>query len=220
MANRVFDDRLGLWIIDPARGVDRLPQIRAYGGGLIRDLFFPRQATSAQLAAARAAGFNAHLWVSVDHRSSAVMASETLADLDRLKPGALELNVELVSDAPLPAFVADVYQRIRSRRAYLRMRVNLGAWKAFAAPVAQLADDPNLYVCEQTYDGAMARYSEGDILTDLLDWGVPDDKATLCYGAAGPVPPAGTRVCTLPDLSRKHRGVIFHDDLMHDAGLI
>ncbi len=220
MGNRVFEDRVGLWIVTPGRGVARLPAIRAFGGGLIADTFWPRTSSAANLVAARNAGLAAHLWVAVDGRDAATMAADTLADVDRVKPGAVELNVELASDAALKLFAITLVKAIRAKRPKLRLRLNFGAWKGFGLPELELASDPNLYVCEQTYLGDMTRVSEGDVYFDLAAYGAPSAKLTLCYGAAGPVPPHGDRVCTLPDLSRRRRGVIFHDDLMADVGLL
>jgi len=220
VADRVFEDRVGLWIVDAGRGVSRLPAIKAYGGGLIRDVFLPRTSSPAHFAAVRGVGLYAHLWVAVDGRSAPQLAYDTLADIARLGPGAVDLNIELGSDAALKPYVLEVVLRIRAKRMSLRMRLNVGAWKAFALPALELASDPNLYACEQTYAGNMARYSEADAYADLLAYGVPEHKATLCYGAAGPVPPNGVRVCTLPNLGRRGRGVIFHDDLMAQVGLL
>jgi hypothetical protein len=148
------------------------------------------------------------------------MAAETLADVARLRPGAVELNVELGSDAGLPAFIVELVHLIRAQHAKLRLRLNVGLWKAFSLPAIALEHDPNLYACMQTYAGAMEPYSSADAYHELLGYGVPESKATICYGAAGPVPPAGDRVCTLPNLARRRRGVIFHDDLMADVGLL
>jgi len=220
VANRVFEDRVGLLVVDADRGVARLPAIKSYAVGLIRDVFLPRSATPAHFAAVRAAGLYAHLWVATHDRSAAELVADTLADLARLKPGALELDLELNSDPPLEAFVGEVYARIRARRKNLRIRLNLAPWKAFAVPFKSIAYDPALYACEQTYAGDMAPFSQADALANLLEYGVPRAKATVCYGAAGPVPGSPDRVCTLPDLFRWHRGVIFSDDLMADVGLL
>jgi hypothetical protein len=220
VADRVFEDRVGLWIVDPDRGVSRLPALKRYAGGIVRDVFMPRQATPAHLAAVRNARLYSHLWVAVDGRDAPTMAAETLADVARLRPGAVELNVELGSDAGLKVFILELVHLIRAQHAKLRLRLNVGLWKAFSLPALELEHDPNLYACMQTYRGAMERASEADVYFELLGYGVPAAKATLCYGAAGPVPPQGNRVCTLPDLSRRNRGVIFHDDLMVDVGLL
>ena len=155
MANRVFEDRVGLLVVDPDRGVGRLPAIKSYAGGLIRDVFLPYTAAPADFAAVRATGLYAHLWVATNERSAAELVADTLADLARLKPGALELDLELSSDPPLPAFVSDVYYGIRAKRRNLRIRLNLAPWKGFAIPQLELDADANLYVCEQNYTGNM-----------------------------------------------------------------
>ncbi len=220
MANRVFEDRVGLWIVDPARGRSRLPAIKAFGGGLIKDTFWPESSAPADLKAARAAGLYAHVWVDVAGRSAEQLGDDAVAAVTRLGAGALELNIELASDAALAPFVVATLKEVRARRKNLRVRVNLGAWKGFGAPAAELVADPHLYCCEQTYLGDMTRVSEGDVYHDLLGYGVPEAKLTLCYGAAGPLPPQHARGRTLPELGRRRRGVIFTDDLMADVGLL
>jgi hypothetical protein len=220
VADRVFEDRVGLWIVDPDRGVARLPAIKAYAGGIVRDVFMPREADKTHMAAVRGARLYSHLWVAVDGRDAPTMAADTLADVARLQPGAVELNVELGADAGLKPYMIELVHLIRAKRPKLRLRLNCGLWKASNLPTLELEHDPNLYACMQTYRGAMERVSEGDVYFELLGYGVPASKATLCYGAAGPVPPSAVRVCTVPDLSRRNRGVIFHDDLLADVGLL
>lgn len=220
MADRVFEDRLGLWIVDPARGRARIPQIRTALGGLVRDTFWPRTSEASDLQAARDGGLYAHLWVAVDGRQASELVAETLADLARLKPGALELNIELGVDAPLPAYIVEVVHGIRDKRRNLRMRLNLAPWKGFAIPRAELESDPNLYVCEQNYAGNMEELlSSADAYLDLTAWGAPASKVTVCYAAQCRVL-GSPRLRTLPDLSRLKRGLIYQDDLLHDAGLL
>jgi hypothetical protein len=221
MADRVFEDRVGLWVVDAGRGVARRTAIRAFAGGLIRDVFLPRTATPADFGAIRKVGLNAHLWVAVDGLSSAALAARTLDDIARLQPGACELNVELGTDAALPAYVGDLVRRIRVERPRYRLRVNLAAWKGFAVPAELLAEDPALYVCAQNYLGNMDELlSPADVLADLVEHGAPPAKATVCYAAACTVLGSPERLRTLPDLSRVRRGVIYQDDLMADAGLL
>ncbi len=221
MANRVFEDRLGLWIVNPANLPDRLPKIKAFGGGIIRDLFLPRSAEPADMERVRGVGLYAHLWVARDGLSATDYANRTLLDIQRLKPGAVELNIELGSDSPLAAYVIQTVLAIRSRRKSLRMRINVAPWKGFALSRTLLRDDPNLYACEQNYEGNMDNLlSAADVLADMAAGGVPADKSTLCYAAACRVLGSAERLRTLPDLSRRNRGVIFHDDLMAEAGLL
>lgn len=221
MTDAVFNDRVGLWVVDPARGVARRQAIRAFAGGLIRDVFLPRTSSAADLKAFRGLGLGAHLWVTVDGRSAQQMAADTLADIERVKAGACELNIELGSDAPLAAFVETVVRAIRVQRPKYRLRVNLGGWKAFAVPAELLQHDPHLYVCEQAYLGNMDELlSPADVLDELLAYGAPREKATVCYAAHCTVLGSAERVRTLPDLHRSRRGLIYQDDLMADAGLL
>jgi hypothetical protein len=221
MADRVFEDRLGLWVINPANLPDRLPRIRAFGGGIIRDLFLPRSSTLADFARVRQAELSAHLYVSPDGLTVEDYAARTLADLARLKPGAIELNIELPSDPPLAPYIRAAVAGIRAQRRHLRLRVNVAPWKGFALPGDLLVSDPALYACEQNYGGNMQElYSAADVLDDLRLGGVPAEKRTVCYAAACQVLDSPARVRTLPDLSRTRRGVIFQDDLMVEAGLL
>jgi hypothetical protein len=221
VADRVFEDRLGLWLINPANLAGRLAPIKAFAGGAIRDLFLPRTADVGDLQRVREAGLSAHLYVATDGLDALAFATRTLADLGRLRPGAVELNFELASDPPFPQYVRDAVARIRADRPALRMRLNTPPWKGFAFPVDLLNSDPNLYACEQNYLGNMDELlSPADVLGDLLAWGVPVRKATVCYAAACRVLGSAGRIRTLPDLSRRRRGVIFQDDLMVEAGLL
>lgn len=225
MANRVFEDRPGVWVINPANLPDRLPKLEALG---LLDVFLPRIAAPEDVALVRAGGCYAHLWVAPDGLNSHDLANRTLLDHARLKPGAVELNLELSSDVQLPAYIEDVVGLIRSQRKSLRLRVNVAWRKGRFLPIPRLQSDPHLYACEQCYVDppgmSMSPTSPVDALADLLDAGVPPAKATVCYGAAGPV--GGTtgpqRVCTVPHGGGwwPRRGVIFHDDLMADVGLL
>jgi hypothetical protein len=221
VADRVFEDRVGLWIITPANLPGRLPWIRGFGGGIIRDLFLPRTSTVDDLRRVRDAGLFAHLWVTPDGLPAREYAERVLVDLARLKPGAVELNVELPNDPPLPAYIREVVGRIRAVRPNLRLRLNVAPWKGFALPGELLQQDANLYACEQNYEGNMQNLlSPLDVVSDMVAWGVPQAKATCCYAAACQVLGSPARVRTLPDLHRVHRGVIFSDDLLAEAGLV
>ncbi len=221
MANRVFEDRLGLWIVSSANLPDRLPKIKAFQGGIIRDLFLPRSAELTAMQRVRDAGLYAHLWAAVDGLSATDYANRTLLDIQRLGPGAVDLNIELGSDPPLAAYIRGVAELIRPRRPSYRLRINVAPWKAFALPSDLLASDPYLYACMQNYEGNMDNLlSAADVLTNLDDWGVPLSKATVCYTAACRVLGSTERVRTLPDLLRLRRGVIFSDDLMAEVGLL
>lgn len=221
MADRVFEDRLGLWIGSPDSVLDRLAAIRAFGGGIIRDLFFPRTVTAGLLGEVRKRGLFAHLYVTPDGLSAQAYADRTLADIARLQPGACELNIELPADPPLAAYVEEAVRRIRAERRSLRLRLNFAAWKGFAVPRTLLAYDHTLYVCAQNYLGNMDELvSAEDVAADLRAYGAPPAKVTVCYAAACRVLGSPARVRTLPDLSRTRRGVIFTENLMVEAGLL
>lgn len=219
MADRVFENRLGVWNITPSKLPDRLAGIAAHG---IRDVFLPRSASASDVAVVRAAGLTAHLWAAVDGLSARDYANRVLLDVQRLGPRGIDLNVELPDDTALPSYLREVRLHIRSARPNLRIRFNLAAWKAFALAGLPWTSDANLYACTQAYDGSGMDnlLSPADQLTDLLGYGVPAERATVCYAAQCRVLGSPERLRTLPDLSRSQRGVVFSDDLMADAGLL
>ncbi len=236
----VFEDgRVGLMVTDPAPGsladklADRLPKIRAFAGGMVTDCFLPRSASSSDLGRVRAADMGAHLWAAVDELSAAQYAARTLADIERAKPGAVELNIELETDAALEPYMRAVVTAIRRKLPSRRLRLNIAPYKGAFLPLDLLAGDPNLYACEQTYYGDLSRVSEGEALLDLLEAGVLMRKASLCYGAAalagGRLLVAQERVVGLGTLwtwstgalvRGLRRGIIFSDDLLTDVGLL
>lgn len=219
MADRVFENRLGVWNITPGNLDGRLPALAALG---FRDVFLPRTADRGNIATVRAAGLSAHVWSAVDGLSAHDYAFRVLLDADRLGPRGFDLNVELSSDAALPEYLQTVLGLIRSHRPNLRVRFNLAAWKGFALSRMPWDRDANIYACEQAYSGASMDnlLSAGDVLWDMTAWGVPMERATVCYAAACRVLGSAERLRTLPDLTRLSRGVVFSDDLMHDAGLL
>lgn len=230
MANKVFEDRLGLWVITPSNLQSRLPGISAFG---VKDVFLPRESDGTHFQQVRDAGLFAHLWEAANQLTVEQYVSQVLADIKRLKPGAVELNIELQTDAPLKGYIRSAVQMIRKVKPSLRMRINIAPFKGFALPVDLLTSDGNLYVCEQSFYGDLSRVAESDALYDLLSWGVPLTKATVCYGAAALAPERapspservvglGTR-WTWSDgavVGALKRGVIFQDDLMADVGLL
>lgn len=221
MADRVFEDRVGLWVIDPANLPDRLPRIVAFAGGLVRDLFLPLSSTAADVQRVRAAGLGCHLWTATDGLDASTFASRALGAMSRLNRAAAELNFEGIPDAQLPTYVRQTVANMRAVRPFARLRLNQPPWKGFGLPVDLLRSDANLYACAQNYLGNMDELlSAADVVHDLLAHGVPPGKATVCYAAACEVLGSSSRLRTLPDLSRLRRGLIFQDDLMVDAGLL
>lgn len=221
MADRVFEDRVGLLVIDPARGVERLPKIRAYGGGLIRDVFLPRSATPADVQAVRDAGLACHLWVASDGLTAGNFVARTLADMTRLNRTAVELNFEGIPDAQLATYLRTTVSMMRASRPNARLRLNQPPWKGFALPPDLLEGDRNLYAAAQNYEGNMDELlSPLDVASDMTQHGAPETKVSCCYAAACTVQGSSARLRTLPWLLRLHRGVIFSDDLMVEAGLL
>lgn len=221
MADKVFEDRVGLLVIEPARGVERLPKIKAYGGGLIRDVFLPRSATPANVTAVRDAGLACHLWVASDGLTAGNFAARTLADMTRLNRTGVELNYEGIPDAQLAAYLRTSVGLIRAQRPQARLRINQPPWKGFGLPVDLLGSDRNLYAAAQNYEGNMDELlSPLDVVDNLTQHGAPETKVSCCYAAACTVQGSPSRLRTLPWLARLHRGVIFSDDLMVEAGLL
>ena len=221
MADRVFEDRVGLLVISPANLPDRLPKVKAYGNGLIRDVFVPRSATPADVSRVRAAGLGCHLWTASDGLSAIDYAGRTLADMTRLGRTAVELNFEGIDDPYLPNYLRETIVRIRQARPFARLRINQPPWKGFALPDDLLAEDVNLYAAAQCYEGNMDELlSPLDVVDDLTANGCPDTKVSCCYAAACRVQGSSERLRALPWLARLHRGVIFSDDLMVEAGLL
>lgn len=235
MANRVFEDRLGCWIVPDGAGkvapkLARLPGLAALG---VRDVFLPRQAEPGDFQTVRGQGLGAHLWAATDGLAVEDYVNRFLLDFKRLgSRGAGELNIELPSDPPLAAYMRRAVALIRQVKPRLPLRLNVAPFKGFALPVDLLTADAHLYVCEQSFYGDMSRVAESDALYDLLSWGVPLAKATVCYGGAALVPDAPQPPRRMVGLGTRwtwsngavvgslKRGVIFQDDLLADVGLL
>lgn len=231
------DGRVGLIIARLDGGWrDRLPSIRRFAGGLITDVFLPRSASATDLWQVRQAAFTgAHIWAAVDGLTATDYAARTLEDISRAGPGGVELNIELASDAALEPFMRAVVLAIRAKLPNRRLRLNIAPYKGAFVPVELIQNDPNLYICEQTYYGDLSRVSEGEAFLDLLEAGVPPRKASLCYGAAALAPIRADsaepphRFVGLGTLwtwgngalvRHLRRGIIFQDDLLADVGLL
>lgn len=216
--------RLGCWIVSISNLTSgRMSKLKALG---ISDLFLKGPAASVTAKGiVLNAGFNGcHAYWSVDNLGALDYADRTLADIARWGPGAGDLNIELGSDPPLPDYIKTVVQVIRSQRPNYNLRINLAPRKAFGLQKLSF-NDPHLYACQQNYFGNMdQRHSEDEALRDLLAFGVPLAKASICYGAACKVGgvTGAKRVNILPDVGIRvlDRGVIFTDDLLAEAGLL
>lgn len=219
MANRVFDDRLGILVISSGNLTSRLPAMARYG---IIDVMLPRTAAPTDVALVRGAGLFAHLWSASDGLSARDYANRVLLDVGRFGARGYELNIEHPPDPQLAAYVRETIATIRSKRPNLRLCVNVAAWKGLAFEGISWAADSYLFARVQAFEGGNmdAVLSAADVLHDLHAWGVPVDRATACYAAHSFVWGSSERLRVLPDLRRLHRGTIFSDDLMHDAGLL
>ncbi len=225
----VFEDgRLGLWIVNLPKLGERLPRLRALG---FTDLFVRGpDGTTAIKSQVLGAGFlGCHGWWAVDGLTAHDYALRVFADLNRWKPGAGDLNIELGTSAALEPYMRQVVGELRAVRPLYRLRLNVAARKAGFLPIDLLERDANLYACEQNYAATESldmagRFSEADVLDDLLAAGVPRMKAAVCYGAAITVGgrTGAERVCCIPQAPAFpiRRGVVFQDDLLADAGLL
>lgn len=218
------DGRLGLWVRGAENVYDRLPKIKNLPFGPVTDIFLPYTATRAHSDTVRQAGLYASVWSAPHGRDAVTFADESVADLDRIVAGALELNIE-EPDHLLQQFIRDSVARIRSKKPKLRLRVNIAPFKAGFVPMDLVQSDPNLYVIVQSYFGNMdGRASEAEVLTDLLQWGCPLEKASVMYAAhcSDPLDKVVGRVPALPawSIRRPTRGSIYNDDLLADAGLL
>ena len=214
--------RLGCWFIENSGFTDklrhRLPLVKALG---VTDAFLPPSATLADKVLVRDAGMFAALYELPPAALSAKdYAAKAVADVNRLKLGALELNIEGVPDNSLPTYVTSVVREIRAVKPNLRLRINVVPFKAGYLPVDLFVNDPQLFVIAQSYLGNMdARVSEDEVLRDLTDWGIPKDKCSVMYAAhCGIGYGRATRVPCLPVI--RWRGSIYSDDLLTDGGYL
>lgn len=218
MADKVFEDRLSIYVRGTEELRRRLPAMRALG---IIDFFLPRAATKADLEAVRQLGGAAHMWWATDGLSAKDYAERTLADIAQKSPGAGGLNIELGDDPPLRQYVEDVVRLIRAKRRSYRLAIDLAPFKGFAIPQKRVVEDPNLYVRAQNYGGNMDFFfSPSDVKDDLEAWGAPKAKVTVLYAAACRVHGSATRQRVLPELRHPMRGCIYNDDLMSEVGLL
>lgn len=240
MASHAFQPpSVGLWVINPANLPDRLPKIAALWGGLISDVFVDGGATRAQADLIRATPrpngtkLRAQLWAAANTLPVEGYASQVVLDVKRLAAGVADLNIE-VPDAKLADYCRVAVQLIRAAKPKLKLRINLAPTKGFGLTGLSFTGDPWLYACQQAFYGDMSPFSPDMALSDLLDYGVPRARATVCYGAAGPIgwtgggrPWATQRHFTIATLYYNgglvrglRHGVIFQDDLLAEMGML
>ena len=216
------DNRLGVWFIYHATGFNsklrhRLPLVRALG---VTDIFLPRQASLADKQLVQEAGLFAALYETPPAgKSAAEYAAQALADVNALKAGALELNIEGLVDDILDTYIVQTVQAIRARKPNLRLRINVVPRKGAYLPSDLFASDPQLYLIVQNFDGNMdARAAENEIERDVVERGVPASKVSIMYGAHISPKLGKPRAPALPEI--RYRGSIVSDDLLADAGYL
>lgn len=230
------DGRIGLWIISPANLPSRLPKIKASFGGIVTDIFLPLNGSSpadrSHVKLVRDASFFANAYaIAPASGSGSAFATECLGRIATLGTGALEVDIEPGNDATIDPFGRSFMTTFRGTRPSYRVAFNIAPFKGGFLPIDLIRDDENLFVRQQTYYGDMSRVSEAECFMDLLDAGVPYEKAGLCYGAAALVPEDQNteRVVGLGTIwtwsngqavRPLRRGVIFQDDLLAEVGLI
>lgn len=218
MADKVFEDRLGIYVRGTEELRRRLPSMRALG---ISDFFLPRTATKVDLDAVRNLGGAAHMWWATDGLSAKDYAERALADIAQKGPGAGALNIELHDDPPLRQYVEDVLRIIRAKRRLYRLAIDFAPFKGFAIPQQRILEDPNLYVRAQNYGGNMDFFfSPSEVKDDLEAWGAPKAKATVLYAAACRVHGSPDRQRVFPELRWPMRGCVYNDDLLSEVGLL
>lgn len=215
------DGRLGVWFIYSAdfngKLRDRLPRLSPLR---ITDIFLPREATLADKALVQEARLFVALYETPPAgKSAAEYAAQAIADVNRLKVGALELNIEGLLDADLAPFVRETVRLIRLVKPALRLRINVVPFKGKYLPGTLIYTDPQLYVISQSFLGNMdARCAENEIARDLVDWGIPREKVSVMYAAHCSPGVGRPRVPSLPEI--RWRGSIFSDDLLADGGYL
>lgn len=222
-------NRVGLWVIPNANLTDKLKHVLPRAKRAIpnlTDIFLPPEAAVSHKDQVRVAGFFAHLY-DVAHADAAdFMAKKMLADRRRLGTGAIEIDLEGAAVQPdkpaLAAWQTKFVNTVRLTNKNLPVRLNVPPFKGYALNVQQIIDDPQLFVIAQAYFGNQdGRLAEDAVLLDLLDWGVPREKAKIMYGVMNDNP-QNVRVYSLPNPGYKPitEGSVFSDDLLIDSGAL
>ena len=219
-------NRLGLWVIPNANLKDKLnhilPRVRVPLPNLT-DIYLPPEATKEHRDICRANGFFVNTYDVVHERAPGALADEMLAKRNFLRTGAIEIDLEGAAVQPdipsLSNWARAFMARVRQSNPNLPVRFNVPPFKGYALPIDLIVADPQLFVIAQAYYGNMdGRLSEADVLLDLLNWGVPQDKVKIHYAVMANSP----RTLVLPGASYKPltEGSVYDDDLLMDAGLI
>lgn len=230
IGSHVFrQNRVGLWVIPNANLTDKLKHVLPRARRAIpnlTDIFLPPQAQVSHKDQVRSANFFAHTYDVVHADAPDFMAKKMLADRRRLGTGAIEIDLEGAAVQPdipaLAAWAREFVRVVRLTNPNLPIRFNVPPFKGYALPGDLIVEDPQLFVIAQTYFGNQdGKLAEDAVLLDLLDYGVPRDKAKVMYGVMNDNP-QGVRVYTLPNPEYKPitEGSVFSDDLLIDSGAL
>lgn len=225
MGPHVFgEDRRGLWVASNVNLTDKLkhflPRLKNAIPDLT-DLFLPPEATEEHKLQVRAYGFYSHMYDVARGRTPVVFADQALYKHWQQKAGALELNFEgsAITDAGMSEYITATIKRVRSKKPNLPVRVNVVPWKGQFLPVKLINDDPQLFVCAQTYGGNMDElYAADEVKDNLTNYGVFPRKANVMHPIMCVTAPGKPRQITLPNVRSK--GAFYIDDLLLDAGLL
>ena len=215
------DDRLGLWAIENSGLTDKLkhvlPRVRSVMP--VTDIFLPPSATLIDKQVVRDNGFFVAGYDVANGRGPTVLGDAMVGTANRLGLAVLEADIELPNDDKLAPYITAFVKRVRMHKPNIRLRINVAPFKGYRLPISLFESDPNLFVIAQAYSGNMdGRLSEADVLSDLLDWGIHPDDASVMYGVMNGNP----RVYTLPSTVYRapKRGSLYSDDLLIGAGVL
>lgn len=217
------DNRRGLWIAYNANLTDKLkhylPRLRNAIPNLT-DVFLPPEAGISHKDQCRQADFFVHTYDVAHDRDPVTFAKAALARRKAQGGGALELNFEggAISDDGMAAYITATIKQVRKTNPNLPVRINVVPFKGRYLPIMFINEDPQLFVCAQSYGGNMdILFAADEVKADLTNYGIFSAKvnvmhAVMCSRGAGP------RHLTLPDV--RNKGAFYIDDLLLDAGLL
>lgn len=255
-------DRVGWWVNDPSDtstlDANRLREIAGFAGGMITDVFAPPMISTSQVTAITKTAAAVVGTLRFQLRDQPIKLGGTPSEeperfaqrssdaIGRLGAGAVDWDVELADDvlagymrSSLDFFRRSVTKPGGTGRKTFLVRLNIDPNKIDFLPVDLLQSDPNLFVAVQTYYGDMSAVGERKILKHLERVGVPEEKVSLCIGAAARAKVylndgSGTtpwkRVSAIPDIAYNDRIInfakpqgpclIFSDGLAQQVGLV
>lgn len=213
------DGRVGLWVQSNSNLKDKLihflPRLRGAVPNLT-DIFLPTEATIDHRRQVLGAEFFCHKYT-VNHS----LAPIALADkaIAAHHGGAMELNIEGLSENILEQYVRDAVKRVRAKKPNLPLRINVVPFKAQWLPKDLFHSDSQLFVIAQSYGGNMEiLYAADEVKRDLTAWGIPEEKVSVQHAIMCTTNPNAPRQVTLPVI--RGRGSLYIDDLLQDAGLL